>query len=60
LALSAFLPAIAETFYISVFTVVSGGIGTIAVVLAVAVIYPQLRDLGSLLPTIPTTEQPQS
>ena len=41
-------------------SVVSGGIGTIAVVLAVAIIWPQLRDLGSLLPTIPTTEQPQS
>jgi hypothetical protein len=41
-------------------SVVSGGIGTIAVVMAVAIIWPQLRDLGSLLPTIPTTEQPQS
>jgi len=35
-------------FFGPVFSVVSGGIGTIIVVIAVALIWPQLRDFGSL------------
>jgi MFS family permease len=38
-------------------SVVSGGIGTIAVVLVVALVWPQLRKLGSLSAAIPTTKQ---
>jgi len=58
--LGGFESGLVASIFGPVASVVSGGIGTIAVVIAVALIWPEIRQLGSLSPAIPATKQPQS
>jgi len=58
--LGGFESGLVASIFGPVASVVSGGIGTIAVVIAVALIWPEIRQLGSLSPAIPAAKQPQS